>query len=402
MALMVPVCLAGFGPQALILTQAFFMLLLTQRLAGTVTRGLTSLYERRQGKQGLGMVLPFAQTVIYALYFTWVLHYMGGPGFADHVMDLSVHIGVATVTPAADVGLVIGFFAARILLSWLRSLTALATIRGRKLDQGLAHALDNVASYLVWVGYVLLGLHLFGVPLQALAWIASGLSVGIGFGLKDIVNNFVSGMIIMFGGSIKKGDIIQQGKNLGRVESVSVRNTVVRTLDNTMVIIPNSSFLKGEIVNLSYHDATTRLTIPIAVAPGAKIKKVRKLLLAVAKDNENVLKNPKPEVNIRQFGRFGVEFDLYVWIDDYMKKFTTESDMMAEIDRRFQENKIMLAFQGVKVKYKPKGTEEMQIEEARAALREKRGETLRTVRQMRRVHARRKWNLSRVTVKMQE
>jgi small-conductance mechanosensitive channel len=214
-------------------------------------------------------------------------------------MDLSVHVGVATITPAAVVGLVIGFFAARILLSWLRSLTALATIRGRKLDQGLAHALDNVASYLVWVGYVLLGLHLFGVPLQALAWIASGLSVGIGFGLKDIVNNFVSGMIIMFGGSIKKGDIIQQGKNLGRVESVSVRNTVVRTLDNTMVIIPNSSFLKGEIVNLSYHDATTRLTIPIAVAPGAKIKKVRKLLLAVAKDNENVLKKPKPEVNIR-------------------------------------------------------------------------------------------------------
>ncbi|MFZ5812282.1 MAG: mechanosensitive ion channel domain-containing protein [Thermodesulfobacteriota bacterium] len=402
MAVMVPVCLAGFGPQALILTQAFFMLLLTQRLAGTVTRGLTSLYERRQGKQGLGMVLPFAQTVIYALYFTWVLHYMGGPGFADYVMDLSVHIGVATITPAAVVGLVIGFFAARILLSWLRSLTALATIRGRKLDQGLAHALDNVASYLIWVGYVLLGLHLFGVPLQALAWIASGLSVGIGFGLKDIVNNFVSGMIIMFGGSIKKGDIIQQGKNLGRVESVSVRNTVVRTLDNTMVIIPNSSFLKGEIVNLSYHDATTRLTIPIAVAPGAKIKKVRKLLLAVAKDNENVLKKPKPEVNIRQFGRFGVEFDLYVWIDDYMKKFTTESDMMAEIDRRFQENKIMLAFQGVKVKYKPKGTEEMQIEEARAALREKRGETFRTVRQIRRVHARRKWNLSRVTVKMQE
>ncbi len=402
MALMVPFCLAGFGPQALILTQAFFMLLLTQRLAGTVTRGLTSLYERRQGKQGLGMILPFAQTVIYALYFTWVLHYMGGPGFADYVMDLSVHIGVATVTPAAVVGLVIGFFAARILLSWVRSLTTLATIRGRKLDQGLAHALDNVASYLIWVGYVLLGLHLFGVPLQALAWIASGLSVGIGFGLKDIVNNFVSGMIIMFGGSIKKGDIIQQGKNLGRVESVSVRNTVVRTLDNTMVIIPNSSFLKGEIVNLSYHDATTRLTIPIAVAPGAKIKKVRKLLLAVAKDNENVLKKPKPEVNIRQFGRFGVEFDLYVWIDDYMKKFTTESDLMTEIDRRFQENKIMLAFQGVKVKYKPRGTEEMQIEEARAALREKRGETFRTVRQLRRVHARRKWNLSRVSVKMQE
>ncbi|WP_246287677.1 mechanosensitive ion channel domain-containing protein [Desulfolutivibrio sulfoxidireducens] len=402
MALMIPACLAGFGPQALIVTQAFFMLLLTLGISGAVTRGLTALAARGEGKRGLGMTLPFAQTVIYALYFTWVLHYMGGPGFADHVMDLSLHVGVATITPGAVVELVIAFFLARIVLTWLGGLVEVASFRGKRLDQGLAHALKNMASYLVWVGYVLFCLHIFGISLHALAWIASGLSVGIGFGLKDIVNNFVSGLIIMFGGSIKKGDIIQQGKNLGQVESVSIRNTIVRTLDNTMVIIPNSSFLRGEIVNLSYQDATMRLTIPIAVAPGAKIKKVRKLLLEAAKENEDVLKKPKPEVNIRQFGRIGVEFDLYVWIDNFMKKFKVESDLMTEIDKRFQENKIMLAFQSVKIKYKPKGTEEMQIEEARTALREKRGETFRTIRQIRRVHARRKWNLSRVTVKLPE
>jgi small-conductance mechanosensitive channel len=122
----------------------------------------------------------------------------------------------------------------------------------------------------------------------------------------------------------------------------------------------------------------------------------------VAKENEAVLKKPKPEVNIRQFGRFGVEFDLYIWIDDFMKKFKTESDILSEIDKRFQENKIMMAFQGVKVKYKPKGTEEMQLEDARAALKEKRGETFKLVRQMRRVHSRRRWNLSRVTVRLPE
>ncbi len=402
MALMVPLCLAGFGPQALMATQAFFMLLLTLGLSGVVSGKLIALASRREGKKSLGLTMPFAQSVIAALYFTWVLHYMGGPGFADYVMDLSLHVGAASITPHAVLALVVAFFLVRILLSWLGGLAEVASIRGRKLDQGLTHALKNMGSYLIWVGYALLCLHLFGVSLSALAWIASGLSVGIGFGLKDIVNNFVSGLIIMFGGSIKKGDIIQQGKNLGQVESVSIRNTIMRTLDNTMVIIPNSSFLRGEIVNLSYQDATMRLTIPIAVAPGAKIKKVRKLLLETAKENGDVLKKPKPEVNIRQFGRIGVEFDLYVWIDNFMKKFKVESDLMAEIDRRFQENKIMLAFQSVKIKYKPRGTEEMQLEEARAALKEKRGETFRTVRQVRRVHARRRWNVSRVTVKMQE
>jgi small-conductance mechanosensitive channel len=402
LAIMVPISLAGFGPQCLIVVQAAFMLLLTLNLTALATRGLTALAARRPGDKKPGIALPFAQTVIYALYLSWILHYMGGPGFADHVMNLSLKLGVASITPYAVLALVVSFFLARIILSWVGGVLDTAGLRGKKLDQGLRHALKNIISYVVWLGFVLLALNLFGVPLHALAWIASGLSVGIGFGLKDIVNNFVSGLIIMFGGSVKKGDIIQQGKNLGEVESVSIRNTIIRTLDNTMVIIPNSSFLKGEIVNLSYQDATMRLTIPIAVAPGAKIKKVRKLLLEAAKDNATVLKKPKPEVNIRQFGRFGVEFDLYVWIDDFMKKFQAESDLIADIDRRFQENKIMMAFQGVKVKYKPRGTEEMQLEDARAALKEKRGETLKLVHQARRVHSRRRWNQSRVTVRYPE
>ncbi|MDQ7831477.1 MAG: mechanosensitive ion channel [Desulfovibrionaceae bacterium] len=402
MALMVLAGLAGFGPQSLIVTQAIFMLLVTLGVSRLLQQALASFVSTRGENAKPGLGLPFAQTVIYALYLFWILEYMGGPGFAEYVMDLSLTIGVVTVTPHAIVTLVVAFFLAKVVLSWLGALFSMPQLGGRKMEPGLSHALTNISSYLVWLGFMLLVLYLFGVPLHALAWIASGLSVGIGFGLKDIVNNFVSGLIIMFGGSIKKGDIIQQGKNLGEVESVSIRNTIIRTLDNTMVIIPNSSFLRGEIVNLSYHDTTMRLTIPVAVAPGAKIKKVRKLLLEAARENEAVLKKPKPEVNIRQFGRFGVEFDLYVWIDDFMKKFKAESDLLSEIDARFQENKIMMAFQGVKVKYKPKGTEEMQLEEARAALKEKRGETFKLVRQTRRVHSRRRWNLSRVTVRLPE
>ncbi len=402
MALMFVAGLAGFGPQSLIVTQAIFMLLLTLGVSRLLHQVLASFVSTRGENAKPGLGLPFAQTVIYALYLFWILEYMGGPGFAEYVMDLSLTIGVVTITPHAIVTLVVAFFLAKVVLSWLGALFSMPRLGGRKMEPGLSHALTNISSYLVWLGVMLLTLYLFGVPLHALAWIASGLSVGIGFGLKDIVNNFVSGLIIMFGGSIKKGDIIQQGKNLGEVESVSIRNTIIRTLDNTMVIIPNSSFLRGEIVNLSYHDTTMRLTIPVAVAPGAKIKKVRKLLLEAARENEAVLKKPKPEVIIRQFGRFGVEFDLYVWIDDFMKKFKAESDLLSEIDARFQENKIMMAFQGVKVKYKPKGTEEMQLEEARAALKEKRGETFLLVRQTRRVHSRRRWNLSRVTVRLPE
>jgi potassium-dependent mechanosensitive channel len=267
----------------------------------------------------------------------------------------------------------------------------LVQFRGRPMDAGLAHTVGAAVSYLTWFIFLLFALHLFAVPLGALTWIASGLSVGIGFGLKDIVNNFISGLIIMFGGVVKKGDIIQQGKNFGEVVDLSVRNTIMRTLDNTTVIIPNSSFLRGEIVNLSYQDATMRLTIPVTVAPGTKIKKVRKILLAIAKDHAAVLKTPEPQVLLRSLGRSGLEFDLHVWIDNFLNKFQLQSELATAIDQQFQDNKILVVFQGVKVKYKPKGTEEMQLEEMREALRQKRTEVHGKMRRLRRVHTRRRW-----------
>nr|WP_279343534.1 mechanosensitive ion channel domain-containing protein [Fundidesulfovibrio terrae] len=260
----------------------------------------------------------------------------------------------------------------------------------------MAHTVNATVSYFAWTLFILLSIHLLGVPLSSLTWIASGLSVGVGFGLKDIVNNFISGLIILFGGAIKKGDVIQQGKNLGEVIDVSVRNTTIRTPDNTMVIIPNSTFLRGEIINLSYQDTKTRLTIPVTVVPGTKVKKVIKILLAAARKNENVLKDPPPEASLVRFGRMGLEFELYVWIENFLKKFETEADLVTKIDRQFQDEKVMLSFQGVKIKYKPKGNEEQQLESQREAIRAKRKKVLSRVRPLRSVYTRLRWNVATV------
>jgi len=129
----------------------------------------------------------------------------------------------------------------------------------------------------------------------------------------------------------------------------------------------------------------------VTVAPGTKIKTVRKILLSIAKDHEDVLQNPSPEVLLRSIGRVGLEFDLHVWIDNFLKKFQVQSELATAMDKRFQENKILVPFQGVKVKYKPKGTEEMQLETMRETLREKRAEVQNKVRRLRRVHTRRRW-----------
>ncbi|WP_428567783.1 MAG: mechanosensitive ion channel domain-containing protein [Solidesulfovibrio sp. DCME] len=385
----------GYGPQGVAAVQALFMLHLALGVAGAVQRGLDA---RGTGGRGslAGLVSPLAATLLATLYVAWVLVFLGGPGLMDYVFGLKFTIGRVTVSLDAVCGLLIGFFLLRLLQAWFTRLLGLVHLRGKPIDPGLAHTLGAVFSYLTWVLFLLFALHLFEVPLGALTWIASGLSVGIGFGLKDIVNNFVSGLIIMFGGAVKKGDIIQQGKNIGEVVDLSVRNTIMRTLDNTTVIIPNSSFLRGEIVNLSYQDATLRLAIPVTVAPGTKIKKVRKILVAIAKEHPGVLKKPAPEVLMNTIGRLGLEFILYVWIGNFMEKFQIQSELATAIDQQFQDNKILVAFQSVKVKYKPKGTEAMQLEALREELKQKRAAVFGKTRRLRRVHARRRWPVAPV------
>jgi len=383
------VAVIGYGPQSVMLVQAWFLF----RLTVAVSRSLRAAMAEKGGVW-IQYVHPFVVTLMAVAFSGWVLMFMGGPGFVDYVFTLEWKIGPVRFSLDAAAFMAVLFFAARLVLAWLDAFLGRAGFAGKPLDPALAHTLSTLASYITWVAWLLAALTSLGMPLSGLTWIASGLSVGVGFGLKDIINNFVSGLIILFGGSIKKGDVVQTGKTLGEVTNVSVRNTTVRTLDNSMVIIPNSSFLKGEIINWSYQDKRIRLTIHVSVAPGSKVKKVRKLLLETAKAHDLVLGEPAPSVVLRQFGRYGLDFELYVWIEDFLNKFKVESDLASSIDHILQENKVTVAFQGIKVKYKPKGSEEAQKQAAREALKEKRRKVFSLVRRLKGVHQRDRWKVS--------
>lgn len=388
LALLGLAALCGFGPQVLVALQAWFLF----KLAVASARSLRVMLDA-WGEVWLKYVHPLGVTLLGVAYLSWVLLFMGGPGFMDYVFTLELELGPVKLSLDALAAMAVLFFASRLILAWLSAYLDRASFSGKPMDPALSHTLSTLASYSTWLAFLLAMLHILGLPLTGLTWIASGLSVGVGFGLKDIINNFVSGLIILFGGSIKKGDMVQTGKILGEVTNVSVRNTTVRTLDNSMVIIPNSSFLKGEIINWSYQDKRIRLTIPVSVVPGTKIKKVRKILLNVAKAQDRVLAEPAPSVMLRQFGKLGLEFELYVWIEDFRDKYRVESDLATVIDQELQENRITVAFQSAKVKYKPKGSEEAQLEAAREGLREKRRTVFALVRPLRRVHMRAKWGM---------
>jgi small-conductance mechanosensitive channel len=371
----------GFAALALVLFQAWFMLLLVVQILRLAHRGLGRLARRREEEYGANagaralreLVYPLAVLVALYAYSIWALFYMGGPDFTKWVMRLDWTIGTVHLTFRGLAWILIAFFGVRLSLVLMRSGLESGGFRGRRLNQAKAHTVSTMAAYVVWVLYMLFCLNVLEVSLKALTWIASGLSVGIGFGLKDLVNNFISGLIVLFGGNIKKGDIIQTDpKTMGEVVSVSVRNTIVRTLDNRTIIVPNQKFLSGEITNWSYKSDKLRLTLPISVIPGTKIKKMEKVLLKAARKNPEVLEDPAPQVVALGFGQLGLDFQLQFWIDDFNKKYKIETDLMAEIDKGFQEKKIIPAFRTVRKKYKPKGSEQMQLEAQREALKEKR------------------------------
>lgn len=392
----------GFGSQAMIFTQIWFLFLVTLQICTALKTIMitdmpsvedlipesdggeeddkqesTDIKESRelvrQHNQMVQLFYPLSVSVIIFMFVGWATAYMGGVPFARFVFrHMDIQIAGADISLKSLFYILILFFAARLTLFWLKSFVSNTSIGGQKIESSLAHTFSTIGSYVVWVFFLLTAFFLLGIPMSALTWIASGLSIGIGFGLKDIVSNFVSGLIILFGGSIKKGDTLQHKKIIGKVVDVSIRNTTMKALDNSMVIIPNSSFLKGEIVNLNYQDSRIRVTIPVTLVPGTKLKKAKKIMMKVVKKHPNVLSDPAPNVFFKRFGNLGLDFELYFWVNHFEEKFPTESDIVNELDEKFQGKKIKVAFRGIKNKYKPKGDEAAQIAAQREALKEKR------------------------------
>jgi small-conductance mechanosensitive channel len=169
------------------------------------------------------------------------------------------------------------------------------------------------------------------------------LSIGIGFGLQNIFNNFISGLILLFERPIQVGDYVEVGGLWAEVKKINVRATVVQTFDNASVIIPNAEFISQQVTNWSFKDKRMRRNIEIGVAYGSDIDRVEKTLLEIAQTTPNVLKFPRPDVLFIDHADSALVFRLRIWanVDDY---WTVPSRIRHDIDRRFRELGIEIAF----------------------------------------------------------
>jgi small-conductance mechanosensitive channel len=213
-----------------------------------------------------------------------------------------------------------------------------------KIDEGLQFSLSKLIGYLIIAAGIIIALQGLGIRLAALTVFAGVIGVGIGFGMQSIVGNIVSGIAILFERPIKEGDMVRVGTTVGVVLKISLRATIVRTIYNEHLIVPNLEFITSIVENMSHSDLKLRIGVRVGVAYGTDPHLVKAALLEAARATDNILSSPEADVLFREFGDSSLNFELRAWIDDPRKRFVVESDLHFEIVKQFRDKKITIPF----------------------------------------------------------
>ena len=218
-------------------------------------------------------------------------------------------------------------------------------LENSKVELGVRIAFGTIVRYFILAFGFIVILQTVGINLNSITILAGALGVGIGFGLQNITNNFVSGIIILLERPIKVGDRVQVGETLGDVVKISMRSTMIITNDNIAIIVPNSEFISSKVINWSFTDRNVRMNIPVGVSYNAEPEKVKKILLEVAANNPSVLNTPEPDVLFESFGDSSLNFILRVWTQEFINKpKILKSQLYFEIFKEFKTGGIEIPF----------------------------------------------------------
>jgi potassium efflux system protein len=258
-------------------------------------------------------------------------------------VDSTVAIGSLNLSAKGIVLAALIIYLTRLVVYIGRSLIDEIILDKRTLEQGLRDSMLTIVGYLIWGLGLILALGILGVNATSLAIVFGALSVGIGFGLQTIFNNFFSGLILLFERPIQVGDTIEVNGLWATVKKINVRATVVQTFDNASVIIPNSELISQQVTNWSFKDKRIRCNMEVGVAYGSDIDLVKATLKEIVKKNPKILKRPEPDVLFTEHANSALIFRLRIWVhlDDYWQ---VPSQVRCEIDKRFHELAIEIAF----------------------------------------------------------
>ncbi len=332
----------SYAAIAVCLQQAVGFMRLTNSISARLPQqGFTALFS------GLALALAFPAVIVLATLATgvWVIAYPGGTYLLSQMATMDFSIGKNTFNVIQILFILSAFYVTRSVISAGRSFIAELPSHGIRLDYNLMGPIQTGFTYVLWAMFGLYTLSALGFSLASLAMVAGGLSVGIGFGMQNIINNFISGLLMIFGQTLREGDVIEVGQNLtGVVKKINVRSTIVETLDNAVIFVPNAEFLSGRLTNWTRNGRKVRQEIAIGVAYGSDTQRVITLLKEIAQEHPKVLAYPEPTVLFKNFGESSLDFGLLFWVEDILYGGRISSDIRTAIDKRFSEEHIEIAF----------------------------------------------------------
>ncbi len=292
----------------------------------------------------LALAAPVVLLLSVAIVSLWLATLPGGMDLLQFYIFKSVNIGSTQLNLVQVLLIATAFFLARTAARMGKSFIAKLPSRGVKVDPSLITPMQTGYIYVVWCLFGFFVLRSLGMNLSNLAVVAGGLSVGIGFGLQTIVNNFISGIILIFSRTLQVGDVVEVGTVVGRIKQISVRATQVETYDSAVIYVPNSAFVSGNLTNWTSNSRTTRQQVVVGVAYGSDPQKVSKILLDIANKQSDILAYPQPVVQFQNFGASTMDFRLLFWVRDYDLGLRVASDIRYAINARFAAEKIEIAF----------------------------------------------------------
>jgi small-conductance mechanosensitive channel len=273
---------------------------------------------------------------------TNVVHDIAGP--VQRVLEYPI-IPSSKITVASLLALIILFILVIVAERVVRRYFITRLLRRTQLEPAMQFALARVIGYgLLALGFFI-SLQMVGVNLTSLGFLVGAMGVGFGFGLQNIISNFISGLIILAERPIAIGDRVEIGGVTGQVREISLRSTTVVTNDNMAIIVPNADFITQRVTNWSYEDPRVRFRIPFGVAYGTDLPKLKQLMLEVGDEHPQALKDPAPELFFVGFGDSSLNFELAVWSSQCTtnpRRF--RSELFFAIEEKLRENGIEIPF----------------------------------------------------------
>lgn len=291
--------------------------------------------------------------------FTFLLAWVWSEAFhtleylnSQYIWDSSQGIDAIPVSIGGLLSAVFIIFLSVVLIRNLPGLLEMLVLSRLNLQMGTAYAVTSLTNYVLVSVAVISVLAILGVKWSQLQWLAAGLTVGLGFGLQEIFANFISGLILFFERPVRVGDIVTLNSLSGRVSKIKIRATVITDFDRRDIVVPNRSFITGQFVNWSLSNTITRLTVKVGVAYGSDLDKTREILLDIAKNEPRVLQDPPPQVLFLSFGESTLDHELRYHVGGLSDRNPSIDAINREIDRRFKEAGIEIAFNQLDVHFR--------------------------------------------------